>query len=210
RGQEVDVAIYEAVAALMESSMADAEVAGVVRHRTGSILPGVAPSNAYPTADGSEVLIAANADSVWKRLAGAMGEPELADDERYATHHARGTNQAELDERIAAWTAGMDAATLLELLSEHKVPAGRVYTAQDALTDPHYLARDMVLRATARAGWDVPMTGVVPKFSRTPGEVRDVGPLLGEHTRQALRTLAAVGDEEWERLLAAGLVAAPE
>lgn len=209
KGQEVDVAIYEAVAALMESSMADAELGGVVRHRTGSILPGVAPSNAYPTADGSEVLIAANADSVWVRLARAMGEPELATDERYATHHGRGARQAELDERIARWTQGLATDELLALLSEHKVPAGRVYTAEDALTDPHYLARDMVLRATSRAGWEVPMTGIVPKFSRTPGEVRDVGPRLGEHTRQALRTLAAVGDEEWERLLAAGVVAEP-
>jgi formyl-CoA transferase len=206
-GQEVDVAIYEAVAALMESSMADAELAGVVRHRTGSVLPGVAPSNAYPTADGSEVLIAANADSVWSRLAGAMGQPELAGDERYATHHARGQHQAELDDRISAWTATLPAEELLALLSDHKVPAGRVYTAADALTDPHYLARDMVLRATARAGWEVPMTGVVPKFSRTPGAVTDVGPRLGEHTRETLRTLAAVGDEEWERLRSAGLVA---
>src|SRR5690606_24379770 len=130
-------------------------------------------------------------------------------DERYATHHARGARQAELDERIARWTQGLATDDLLALLSEHKVPAGRVYTAEDALTDPHYRARDMVLRATSRAGWEVPMTGIVPKFSRTPGEVRDVGPRLGEHTRQALRTLAAVGDEEWERLLAAGVVAEP-
>lgn len=209
RGQEVDVAIYEAVAALMESSMADFEVGGVLRHRTGGVLPGVAPSNAYPTADGSEVLIAANADSVFVRLAGAMGRPDLATDPRFATHAGRGEHLVELDELVAAWTAAEDAEPLLALLSEHKVPAGRVYTAADALTDPHYLAREMVLRATAKAGWEVPMAGVVPKFSRTPGAVDDVGPALGEHTREVLRTLAAVGDEEWEHLCTAGLVAGP-
>jgi formyl-CoA transferase/succinyl-CoA--D-citramalate CoA-transferase len=207
KGQEVDVAIYEAVAALMESSMVDFELGGVLRERTGSILPGVAPSNAYPTSDGSEVLIAGNADSVFARLAGAMRRPELATDERYATHYARGQNQEELDELVADWTRTLDAESLLQVCSAAKVPAGRVYTAADALTDPHFLARDMVVRATSRAGWETPMTGIVPKFSRTPGGVTDVGPTLGEHTRQTLRTLAAVGDEEWERLLAAGLVA---
>jgi formyl-CoA transferase/succinyl-CoA--D-citramalate CoA-transferase len=100
RGQEVDVAIYEAVHALMESTMADYELAGVVRERSGSVLPGVAPSNVYPTADGDEVLIAANADTVFGRLAGAMGRPELARDPRYATHGARGEHMAELDELI--------------------------------------------------------------------------------------------------------------
>ena len=105
RGQEVDVALYEAVAALMESSLADAEVAGVVRGRTGGVLPGVAPSNAYRTADGAEVLIAGNADSVFARLCEAMGRPDLAVDERYATHGARRANAAELDELIDAWTS---------------------------------------------------------------------------------------------------------
>jgi formyl-CoA transferase/succinyl-CoA--D-citramalate CoA-transferase len=151
------------------------------------------------------VLIAANADSVFARLAAAMGQPALAGDERYATHHARGTNMVELDQLIAAWTATLEADDLLAHLSEHKVPAGRVYTAADALTDPHYLAREMVLRATSRTGWDVPMTGVVPKFTRTPGGVGDVGPELGEHTRAVLAELAGVDDEEWDDLAAAGV-----
>lgn len=180
-GQEIDVAIYEAVAALMESSMADAEVAGVVRQRSGGTLPGVAPANAYPTADGSEVLIAGNADAVFRRLCIAMGRPELAEDPRYAEHVARGANEKELDALVADWTSTMDSEDLLALMVEHGVPAGRVYTAVDMLADEHYAARDMVLRATARAGFDLPMTGIVPRFSRTPGTVRDVGPELGEH-----------------------------
>ena len=181
-GQEVDVAIYEAVAALMESSMADLEVGGQQRGRTGGTLPGVAPANAYPTADGSDVLIAGNADSVFSRLCDAMGDPAVADDARFATHTARGHHAADLDALVGRWTATLSADDLLARLAHNSVPAGRVYTAADMLTDPHYLARDMVQRVTARAGFDLPMTGIVPRFSRTPGTIRSVGPTLGEHT----------------------------
>ena len=182
RGQEVDVAIYEAVAALMESSMVDFEVGGVLRGRSGGTLPGVAPANAYPTRDGSEVLIAGNADTVFTRLCAAMGTPELATDERYATHVARGAHERELDALVASWTSTLDAAELLERLHDHSVPAGRVYTAADMVTDEHYLARGMIERHLARTGIETPMLGVVPKFSRTPGSIHDVGPTLGEHT----------------------------
>ena len=206
-GQEVDVAIYEAVAALMESTMADFEVGGVTRSRTGGVLPGVAPSNAYRTADGSDVLIAGNADSVFARLCTAMDRPELAVDPRFADHSSRGRNMVELDELITAWTGDRTADALLEVLSSHGVPAGRVYTPADMLADPHFRAREMVVRAASRAGYDVPMTGVVPKFSRTPGRIADVGPELGEHTRLVLAELAGVDDDEWSRLVAAGVVA---
>ncbi len=199
-GQRVDVAIYEAVAALMESSMADYELGGVLRQRSGSVLPGVAPSNVYPTADGTELLVAANADAVFGRLCDAMGRPELAADERFATHGARGANMAELDVLIADWTCGRTASLALETLAAHGVPAGRIYTAADMATDPHYLAREMVLRRTARTGHEVPMTGVVPKFSRTPGEVTDTGPSLGEHTREVLSRLAGLDPTALERL----------
>lgn len=206
RGQEVDVAIYEAVAALMESTLADFEVAGVTRTRTGSILPGVAPANAYPAADG-DVLIAANADSVFVRLCAAMERPELAVDPRFCDHQARGLNMAELDQEISRWTTGRQSSELLGLLSDHNVPAGRVYTPSDMMADPQYLARDMILRGLSRSGYQVPMPGIVPKFGRTPGAVADVGPTLGEHTRQVLTESAGVGDEEWAGLLAAGVVA---
>lgn len=191
RGQEVDVAIYEAVAALMESSMADLEVGGVLRGRSGGALPGVAPASAYPTADGSDVLIAGNADSVFSRLCEAMGRAELASDPRFSTHNARGINAAELDGLVADWTQTLPSEALLTRLTDHGVPGGRVYTAADMLADPHYLARDMVLRATARAGFDLPMTGVVPRFSRTPGGVADVGANLGEHTAEVSQALAS-------------------
>ena len=182
RGQEVDVAIYEAVAAVMESSMVDFEVGGVLRTRSGGALSGVAPSNAYPTRDGSEVLIAANADNIFARLCTAMGRVDLAADDRFATHVARGEHERELDGIVAAWTVMLDAGELLALMRDHSVPAGRVYTAADMLGDEHYLAREMIERHVARTGIETPMLGVVPKFSRTPGGITDVGPTLGEHT----------------------------
>ena len=184
RGQEVDVAIYEAVAALMESSMVDFDVADVLRGRSGGSLPGVAPANAYPTNDVSEVLIAGNADTVFARLCDAMGRPDLAVDERYATHVARGEHERELDAIVGAWTSTMQSDELLALLRAHTVPAGRVYTAADMLRDEHYAARAMIERHVSRTGIETPMLGVVPKFSRTPGSIADVGPDLGEHTER--------------------------
>jgi formyl-CoA transferase len=181
RGQEVDVAIYEAVAALMESSMADYAVEGVVRNRSGGTLPGVAPSNAYPASDGSDVLIAANADAIFGRLCAAMGKPELADDERFSNHSARGAHERELDVLIGDWTRTKTSDELLELMRQHSVPTGLVYTAAEMVGDPHYLARQMVQLITSRQGIELPTLGVVPKFSRTPGSISDAGPLLGEH-----------------------------
>jgi formyl-CoA transferase/succinyl-CoA--D-citramalate CoA-transferase len=207
RGQEVDVAIYEAVAALMESSMVDFEVAGHLRTRTGSVLPGVAPSNVYPTADGSSIIIAANADAVFRRLCVAMGAPELADDERFATHRARGVNMEQLDEMIGQWTTTLPGRTALERLADAGVPAGEIFTAENMLSDEHYAARDMVLRRTNRDGLDVPMTGIVPKFSRTPGDVAAAGPALGEHTDEVVRGIAGIDSATFDGLLAAGILA---
>jgi formyl-CoA transferase/succinyl-CoA--D-citramalate CoA-transferase len=204
-GQEVDVAIYEAVAALMESTMADYELGGVVRTRSGSVLPGVAPSNVYPTRDGAEVVVAANADGVFVRLCGAMERADLADDERFATHGARGTHMAELDELIGKWTSSLACDDLLALLDEHGVPAGRIFTAPDMLRDPQYLARDMVRRMTSSQGWDVPMTGVVPRFSTTPGTIRHTGPRLGEHTDEVLTELLGLDPDELAALRADGV-----
>jgi len=207
RGQEVDVAIYEAVAALMESTMADYELGGVIRTRSGSVLPGVAPSNVYPTADDAEVVIAGNADAVFARLCKAMDRPELAADDRYATHGARGANAEELDALIATWTRTMPCDAVLATLDEHGVPAGRIFTAPDMLTDPQYLARDMVRRVATAQGWEVPMTGVVPRFTDTPGTIRHPGPALGEHTDEVLAQVLGLGFDELEQLKATGVIA---
>lgn len=206
KGQEVDVAIYEAVAALMESTMADHEAGGVTRGRTGSVLPGVAPSNVYPTADGAEVLIAANADTVFRRLCTAMGNEALSSDARFAEHGGRGENMAEIDAIISDWTRTMTTDVLLKAMEDSGVPAGRIYTASDMLNDPQYEARDMVVRLVNRFGVELPAAGVVPKFSRTASAVPQPGPVLGSHTREVLFELAGVTDAEWDELQARGAV----
>ncbi|WP_068275418.1 CaiB/BaiF CoA transferase family protein [Aldersonia kunmingensis] len=210
RGQEVDVAIYEAVAALMESTMADHEIGGVTRGRTGSVLPRVAPSNVYPTSDGAEVLIAANADNVFRRLCTAMGRTELADDPRFAEHGPRGENMAEIDALISEWTATMTSDLLLKTMEDNGVPAGRIYTAPDMLADPHYAARNMVVRLVNQFGVAVPATGVVPKFSRSRPETPVPGPGLGEHTREILAELAGIDDSRWADLQSAGVATGVE
>ena len=205
-GQEVDVAIYEAVFALMESMLADYHVGGVMRTRSGSVLPGVAPSNVYPTADDAEVVIAANADSVFTRLTDAMGRPELAADPRDSTHKARGSAMADLDAQIAGWTATLESKELVDLLQQHGVPVGMINTAASILTDSHFAARDMIAWRTNAGGTELPMNGVVPKFSRTPGTIDHTGPPLGAHTDAVLRELAGVDDAELARLHADGVV----
>lgn len=188
-GQIVDSALYEAVLGVMESLIPEYAVTDYIRPRTGSILPNVAPANAYPTRDGREHLISGNQDTVWKRLATAMGRPELGDDPRFATHNARGANQAELDELIAAWTSTLDAADIEAACNEHAVPNGKIYTAPDMLEDAHFAARDAIVRLHHPTLGEFPMQNVAPKLSDTPGEVRWVGPQLSEHTDEVLRGL---------------------
>jgi formyl-CoA transferase len=206
RGQVVDSAIYEAVLAMMESLIPEWAVAGYQRERTGAILPNVAPSNVYPTGDGDLVLIAANQDSVFGRLAAAMDRPELAADPRYATHGARGAAMAELDGLIAAWTATIPAEDLLARLHEAGVPAGRIFKAADMLADPHFAARQAIVTVPHPDFGDLPMHNVAPKLSATPGSVRSAGPALGEHSDQVWGGLVGVGPGELARLRAAGVI----
>ncbi|APZ98195.1 formyl-CoA transferase [Sphingopyxis sp. QXT-31] len=176
-GQIVDSALYEAVLQVMESTVSDYSASGVKRRRTGSTLPAIAPSNVYPCEDG-EYLIGANQDGVFARLAAAMGRPELANDERYATHRARGARQEELDALIGEWTKTLTIAELEAKMLEAAVPAGRVYDAEDMLADPHFAAREaLVTVADAELG-EVTMQGVFPKLSETPGSVRRPAPLV--------------------------------
>lgn len=183
RGQVVDSAIYEAVLAMMESTIPEYTEAGFVRERTGSILPKVAPSNVYPTKDG-DILIGANQDSVWRRLAAAMGRPELGEDPRFSSHIARGEHQEELDALIMAWTQGFASVELLDLLGEHGVPAGKIFKAPDMLEDPHYKAREAVVKVEHPAFKNIYMQNVFPKLSDTPGEVDWPGPELGAHNEE--------------------------
>jgi succinyl-CoA---D-citramalate CoA-transferase len=205
-GQEVDIAIYEAVLALMESLLADYAVAGVERKRSGPVLPGVAPSNVYPTADGQDIVIAANADTVFQRLVSAMGVPELATDSAFATHAARGSNAIKLDELISRWTEQRGTVELLELLSSSGVPAGLINTAATMLQDEHFAAREMILWHENEAFGRFPMNGIVPKFSRTAGRVDALGPALGIHTDEVLTDLAGLDQAEIAQLRADGVL----
>jgi crotonobetainyl-CoA:carnitine CoA-transferase CaiB-like acyl-CoA transferase len=208
KGQVVDVALYEAVFALMESLVADYELKGEVRTRSGGTLPRVAPSNAYPTADGRMVMIAANADAIFVRLAVAMGRPELATDPRYATHIARGSRMEEIDEIVAAWSRTLDFDALDKTLEAAAVPHGLIYRAPDMLDDPQYRAREMIQRIfDAEIDRDVPMAGVVPRLSRTPGRIRWPGPGIGAHTHEVLGELG-VSEAERQALVDSGVIPA--
>ena len=206
RGQVVDSAIYEAVLAMMESLVSEYAETGYIRERTGAILPNVAPSNVYPTRDGLMLLIAANQDTVFRRLVEAMDEPALADDPRYATHAARGKHQRELDDRIAKWTRTLDAAPLEALLEQKGVPAGRIYRAPEMLSDPHFAAREAIIRLAHPEFGQLAMQNVAPRLSATPGRVRHAGPALGEHNREILGGLLGIDEPSRAKLTAAGIV----
>lgn len=206
KGQVVDSAIYEAVLAMMESVVPEYTEIGFVRERTGSVLPKVAPSNAYPTKDG-DILIAANQDTVFRRLAAAMGRPEMADMEEYATHMARGARQDELDEIIAAWTKDFTSDEMQALMDEHGVPAGKIFKAPDMLKDPHYQARDAIVKVDHPDYDKLYMQNVVPKLSGTPGEIQWAGPPeLGQHNDEVYGGIFGISPEEIVRLRETGII----
>jgi formyl-CoA transferase len=180
KGQIVDSAIYEAVFAMMESLIPEWQVAGYTRERTGATLPGVAPSNIYPTRRGDMVLIAANQDTVFSRLCETMGRPELAEDPRYSTHNARGDRMAELDGVIAAWSATHEVADLLDKLHREGIPAGLIYTAKDMLADPHFAAREAIVSVVDKHLGEIKMQNAFPRLSASPGRVRHTGHDLGQ------------------------------
>ncbi|KQY37961.1 CoA-transferase [Nocardia sp. Root136] len=206
RGQMVDSAIYEAVLAMMESLLPEFAVTGYQRERTGSVLPNVAPSNIYPTLGGEMILVAANQDTVFARLVKAMGRPELATDERYSTHNARGARMTELDDLIAAWTATFETEELLAQLHAAGVPAGRIFTARDMFTDPHFAAREAIVRLAHPEFGELPMQNVFPKLSETPGSVRHPGPELGEHNQDVYGGLLGLDEKAIGRLAADGVI----
>ena len=206
RGQVVDSAIYEAVLNVMESLITEYDKAEYIRERTGAILPNIAPSNVYPTKDGKFVLIAANQDTVFIRLAAAMGRPELAEDARYKTHSARGRSQRELDALIAEWSSTMNASELGSVLDEHGVPRGDIYRAPEMLEDAHFKARDAIVKVMHPTFGDLSMQNVAPKLSATPGKVVSSGPELGAHNDEVFRKLLSLDNARIADLAARGIV----
>ena len=186
RGQVIDSALYEGVLQVMEALVPEYSVAGQIRERSGASLPGIAPSNVYPCIDG-DYLVGANQDGLFRRLAQAMGRPELADDARYATHAARGANQLELDALISDWTRTLTLDALEALMLEHAIPAGRVYRAPEMLVDPHFNAREAIVEIDHPRFANLKMQNVVPRLSDTPSSIRSIAPqTVGEHNVEVL------------------------
>jgi crotonobetainyl-CoA:carnitine CoA-transferase CaiB-like acyl-CoA transferase len=198
-GQVVDSAIYEAVLNMMESLITEFDKTGFVRERTGAILPKIAPSNVYPTQD-SLVLIAANQDTVFRRLCDAMGCPELSSDPAYSNHQARGEHQRELDELIGRWTSERPTRDVLALMDAHGVPAGLIYRAPEMLSDPHFAAREAIVAVTHPDYGDLKMQNIAPKLSATPGRIRSIAPGLGEHNDEVYLELMRMEPERYAEL----------
>jgi len=188
-GQVVDVSLVESVFNLMESLVPEYDLLGHVRERSGGALPGIAPSNTYPTRDGSYVVIAGNSNPIYKRLMHAIGRADMAEDPQFAQNDGRAAQEKLIDAAIAGWTSAHTIDEVLEVLERAEVPAGRIYSVKDIVADPHYQARDMLLDTELPDGVHVKMPGIVPKLSETPGEVRWQGPTLGEHTDSVLSGL---------------------
>ncbi|MCC7200357.1 MAG: CoA transferase [Gammaproteobacteria bacterium] len=199
QGQVVDSAIYEAVLNMMESLVTEYDKTGYIRERTGSILPNVAPSNVYPTKDGS-VLIAANQDTVFGRLCESMGQPELAKDPRYVNHQARGANQKELDALVGAWTSTLTTRAALDAMDKFGVPAGQIYRAPEMLEDPHFAARNAIITTDHPHFGKLRMQNVAPKLSETPGGVHSPAPELGQHNDEVYRGLLGMSEDRYQQL----------
>ena len=205
-GQVIDMALYEAVLQVMEGLVVEYDSSGFVRERAGSILPGIAPSNVYRCRDG-HFMIGANGDAIFVRLAQAMGQPELAQDARYATHLARGRHQTQLDNLVEEWTKTHTVDELEALMARHSVPAGRVYTAPDMLADPHFAAREAIIEVETAGHGKLKMQNAFPKFSRTPSSVRRPAPARpGQDNGEVYGELLGYDAARLEELAAESLI----
>lgn len=204
-GQIVDVSLAESVFNLMESLVPEYDMLGHVRERSGGALPGIAPSNTYLTADGAYVVIAGNSDPIYKRLMTTIGRADLAEAPEFAHNDGRAAKSGLLDAAITHWTSSLPIEQVLSALEAAEVPAGRIYSVADIVSDPHYQAREMLLNAELPGGVSVKMPGIVPKLSETPGAVNWQGPTLGQHTDDILGSLGlTVADIQ--RLKTSGVV----
>lgn len=204
-GQRIDVALYEAIFSLMESTLPEYDRFGVVRERTGTTLPGVAPSNTYKCADGKYIVIGGNSDSIFKRFMNMIGRPDMSEDERYNTNSGRAKHADYIDQAIEEWTSKVSFEEALEMLDKAKVPAGAIYSIKEIVNDPHYNYRGMIQEFDGPGG-KLKIPGVVPKMSETPGGTDWLGPKLGEHNEEILCGLLGISPGRIEDLKKKGLV----
>ncbi|WP_374495439.1 CaiB/BaiF CoA transferase family protein [Zoogloea sp.] len=198
KGQVVDVALYEAVFAMMESMVPEFDVAEFVRERTGNIMPGITPSNTHTTRDGRHIIVGGNGDAIFRRLMQAVGRPDLADDPGLASNAGRDARAIELYGVIDAWVAARDGDVVLAALEAAEVPASSVYSVADMFRDAQFAARGMLEQATLPDGMPMRIPGIVPRLTDTPGATEWLGPGLGEHTDAILASLGF----DAERILA--------
>jgi len=205
-GQYIDVALYESVFNMMESLLPEYSAFGAIREPAGSSLPGITPSNAYVCKDGKYALIAGNGDSIFKRLMGAIGRADMAENPDYAHNDGRARNAGVIDAAIGHWASALELDKVLEILDQAGVPAGRVYDIADIAADPHYQARDMLLDSNLPDGTPLKVPGIVPKLSSTPGGIYRLAPHLGQDTEDILNTLGISAEQQadWQ---ARGLIA---
>ena len=189
QGQVVDVALYEAVFAMMESMVPEFDVFGFIRERTGNIMPGITPSSIHTCADGKHIQIGANGDAIFQRFMRAIDRHDLADAPDLADNAGRDARRDELYGAIDRWAASLPLSEVEALLVRAEVPASRIYSAEDMFADPQFLAREMFLSAQLPDGKPFRMPGIVPKLSDTPGGVEWTGPQLGEHNAEVLGEL---------------------
>lgn len=189
QGQMVDVALYEAVFNMMESLVPEYDHAGVVRERTGGALPGIVPSNTYTTGDGENIVIAGNGDAIFKRLMSAIGRQDMADDPALANNAGRVPATQAIDKAIQSWCSTQTIDAALAVLQGADVPVSKIYSVRDMMHDPQFLARQMFEQHMFKDGTSIKLPAVTPKLSETPGATRWIGPELGEHTDDVLKTL---------------------
>ncbi|MDH1301841.1 CoA transferase [Achromobacter sp. GD03932] len=204
-GQMIDVALYESVFNMMESLLPEYSVFGEIRQPAGSSLPGIAPSNAYRCQDNKYVLIAGNGDSIFKRLMGVIGRPDLAEAPELANNAGRVKHVVMLDDAISQWTGQHPLDLVLERLNDGQIPAGKIYDVADIAADPHYQARGMILDGALPDGTPVQVPGIVPKLSETPGEVRSPAPALGQDTDEVLTGLG-IGETQRQDWRTRGII----
>lgn len=201
-GQVVDVALNEAVFALMESMLPEYSKFGIVRERTGSKLPGISPSNTYQCKDGKWIVIGGNGDSIFKRFMKAIGREDMANDPRFGNNNDRVRHDDILDEVISGWTAQFTYQEVYEKLDAAGVPVGPMYSIADIAQDPHFLARNMIQEAQIPGVGMLKIPGIIPQLSETPGETEWIGPVLGAHNKEIYSSLLGIDEkqlQEWEQ-----------
>ena len=205
-GQYIDVALYEAVFSLMESLVPEFDQFKFIRERTGSTLPGIAPSNIYLCKDDKYIVIGANGDSIFKRLTQAMSRLDLENNEEFTSNDGRAKRAEWIDEQITSWTKTLDSSEALKILDKYQIPSGPIYNVQDMFHDEHFKSRDMLPSVAVEDLGELKMPGIVPKLSKTPGKIKWAGAKLGKHNREIYQGLLEISDSELKRMEEKGII----